>query len=201
MPSTVPTGSSGYALHDHAEHHRQRLDRQLCPERDDLPHHHVRNNSTITGVSFGSYILSGSVNNFSLTVDGTAYYNDQFKRAGSAVSAYYSTNGTTWTQLGATQLVGLNAASLGGLAVTSGNNTATNQATFQNVAVNGSAVTGIAPDIHPQLMVSTLDNLGETTAMSSYDGDTTVLVDGNADGVPDHLDSGKLRRLLDEQLR
>ena len=45
---------------------------------------------------------------------------------------------------------------------------------------------------HRPLTLGTLDNLGEATSTSRYDGDLISLRDLNADGVPDTLDAGKL---------
>jgi hypothetical protein len=59
----------------------------------------------------------------------------QLARAGNAFSAYYSTDGVTWTQLGATQTIVMNATALVGLAVTAHNNGLLNTSTFSNVAV------------------------------------------------------------------
>ena len=56
-------------------------------------------------------------------------------RSGKSFSAYYSTNGTTWVQIGAAQtLSGMGTFSRVGLAVTSHNNASLCQATFTNVA-------------------------------------------------------------------
>jgi RHS repeat-associated protein len=55
------------------------------------------------------------------------------------------------------------------------------------------------------LSVSTLDNLGEVTVQSTYDGDAVSMADANQDGVPDALDPAKLRAQItnsyDEQGR
>jgi regulation of enolase protein 1 (concanavalin A-like superfamily) len=56
-------------------------------------------------------------------------------RAGDAFSAYYSTDGATWTQLGATQTIAMNSTALVGLAVTAHNNAVLNAATFTNMSL------------------------------------------------------------------
>jgi hypothetical protein len=59
----------------------------------------------------------------------------QLTRTGNSFSAWYSTNGGTWTQLGATQTVVMNSTAQAGLAVTSHNNTLLTTATFSNVSL------------------------------------------------------------------
>jgi hypothetical protein len=57
-------------------------------------------------------------------------------RAGNDFSGFYSTNGTTWTQIGTTQNLGIRpTAALAGLAVTAHNNGALNTALFADVAL------------------------------------------------------------------
>jgi autotransporter-associated beta strand protein len=56
-------------------------------------------------------------------------------RSGSNFSGYYSTNGTTWTQVGTTQTVTMNNTALAGLAVTAHNNGLLDTATFTNVSL------------------------------------------------------------------
>jgi hypothetical protein len=55
-------------------------------------------------------------------------------RAGSTVTAYTSTNGTTWTQVGTTTVT-LGANAYAGLAVCSRNTAALNTSTFDNVKI------------------------------------------------------------------
>jgi regulation of enolase protein 1 (concanavalin A-like superfamily) len=59
----------------------------------------------------------------------------QLVREGDAFSAFYSTDGVTWTQLGATQTITMSPTALAGLAVTAHNNAALNAATFTNVSL------------------------------------------------------------------
>jgi regulation of enolase protein 1 (concanavalin A-like superfamily) len=56
-------------------------------------------------------------------------------RSGDDFSAFYSTNGVTWTQVGTTQTVALSTTALAGLAVTAHNNGALNGATFTGVSL------------------------------------------------------------------
>ncbi|HMD54064.1 MAG TPA: RICIN domain-containing protein [Phycisphaerae bacterium] len=56
-------------------------------------------------------------------------------RSGNNFSAYYSTNGTTWTQIGTAETINMSSAILGGLAVSSHDNGVLSTATFTNVDV------------------------------------------------------------------
>jgi regulation of enolase protein 1 (concanavalin A-like superfamily) len=56
-------------------------------------------------------------------------------RSGSAFSAYYSTDGVIWTQIGTTQTIGMSTTALAGLAVTAHNNALLSTATFDNVSL------------------------------------------------------------------
>ena len=56
-------------------------------------------------------------------------------RAGNSFSGFYSTNGSTWIQIGSTQTINMSSTALAGLSVSSHDNFALNQATFTNVAV------------------------------------------------------------------
>lgn len=57
-------------------------------------------------------------------------------RAGQSVSGYQSSNGQTWTQIGSTQTVTMNASTLIGLAVTSNNTSQLCTAVFDNVLIS-----------------------------------------------------------------
>ncbi len=61
-------------------------------------------------------------------------------RAGNDFSAFYSPDGTTWTQVGTTQTLQIGATSLAGLAVTAHNNTQVSTATFSNLAVTAATL-------------------------------------------------------------
>ncbi|MEI6607969.1 MAG: autotransporter-associated beta strand repeat-containing protein, partial [Verrucomicrobiota bacterium] len=54
-------------------------------------------------------------------------------RAGNAFTGYVSTDGSSWTQIGTTNIAGFNSTALWGLAVTAHSNTLINVATFDNV--------------------------------------------------------------------
>jgi beta-glucanase (GH16 family) len=59
----------------------------------------------------------------------------QLARSGNDFSAYYSTDGVQWTQLGATQTIAMNSTTLAGLAVTAHNNGTLSTATFTHVSL------------------------------------------------------------------
>jgi glucosylceramidase len=64
----------------------------------------------------------------------------------SLFTAWYSSNGTTWTQIGATNSVAMNNAALAGLAVCAHNNTNFCTATFDNVTVNQAPLLAQVPN-------------------------------------------------------
>jgi aryl-phospho-beta-D-glucosidase BglC (GH1 family) len=64
----------------------------------------------------------------------------KLSRAGNTFTAYYSSNGTTWSQLGFTQTIAMSATLSIGLAVDANSGTAVNAATFTNVSVQSSVV-------------------------------------------------------------
>jgi beta-glucanase (GH16 family) len=65
----------------------------------------------------------------------------QLTRVGNAFSGYYSTDGSTWTQIGTSQTIGMPTTVQAGLAVTAHNNGLLNTSTFDNVAVNATPAT------------------------------------------------------------
>lgn len=67
-------------------------------------------------------------------------------RAGNVLTGYSSANGTAWTQVSSTTLSALTSQVLIGLVATSGNTSATNTATFDNVQVSGSQSV-VAPSV------------------------------------------------------
>ncbi|MEO7100887.1 MAG: family 16 glycosylhydrolase [Luteolibacter sp.] len=58
-------------------------------------------------------------------------------RSSNIVTAFFSTNGTAWTQVGTPQAIDLPSAALAGLAVTSNDTTNTSEAVFSNVSFTG----------------------------------------------------------------
>ncbi len=80
------------------------------------------------------------------TVSATAPRWLKITRSGNSFSAYHSVNGTTWT-LYTSATVSMSTAALAGLAVTSGVNTATSTAVFDNVTVSAGVAAKTAEDI------------------------------------------------------
>jgi len=66
-------------------------------------------------------------------------------RNGSSFSGYYSTNGTTWTQLGSTVTISMNTSVQVGLATSADNNSDLATANFTNVAVTSSVSSSQLP--------------------------------------------------------
>jgi uncharacterized repeat protein (TIGR03806 family) len=87
------------------------------------------------GVSFQWRTSANGTSNYANKTGLTPPIWVKLTRAGTSFSAYYSANGTTWTQVGTTQTVNLNSGILAGLAVTAHNNSALNTSTFTNVSV------------------------------------------------------------------
>jgi hypothetical protein len=58
------------------------------------------------------------------------------RRAGNSFAGYYSSDGTTWTQVGTTTVVPMNSSAFIGLAVSAHNNASNCVATWDNVSVN-----------------------------------------------------------------
>ncbi|HEX4056334.1 MAG TPA: glycosyl hydrolase family 28 protein, partial [Tepidisphaeraceae bacterium] len=77
-------------------------------------------------------------------------------RSGSNFSAWYSTDGTSWTQIGTTQTIIMSSTALVGLAVSSGTSSATSTATFSNFP--GPTLTA-GPTASPQPVTGTTANL------------------------------------------
>lgn len=115
-------------------------------------------------------------------------------RSGNSFTAKYSTDDSTWTQIGSTETIVLGSSELAGLAVSADDNSGLSTARFDNFSVGGTAITASETDgVHRPLTVNTLDNAGDVIATAQYDGDGTFMVDANGDGIPDGLDSSTLR--------
>ncbi len=81
--------------------------------------------------------LTAGARSFSNGSSGGIPYWIQLVRAGNNFTAYRSTNGTAWTQVGATTTVNMTASVYVGLAVTAHNNAALCTAVFDNVTKIG----------------------------------------------------------------
>jgi hypothetical protein len=87
------------------------------------------------GVTFQWRVTAGAVPS-SVNVPGiTAPVWVELTRVGNCFSAFSSSDGNTWTQLGTTQTITMNTVAQAGLAVTAHNNGLLNISTFSNVAV------------------------------------------------------------------
>ncbi len=87
------------------------------------------------GVSFQWRNATNGASSFLNTLGLKAPIWVKLTRAGTNFSAFYSTSGGTWIQIGASQALTINSNFQAGLAVTAHNNTALNTATFTNVSV------------------------------------------------------------------
>lgn len=87
------------------------------------------------GVSFQWRSTANGISIFQNVAGLTAPVWVKLARAGTNFSAFYSNDGNSWTQVGATQGILLNTNFLAGLAVTAHNNAAFNVSAFTNVTV------------------------------------------------------------------
>jgi PKD domain len=95
-------------------------------------------------------------------------------RSGNAVSGYYSTDGSSWTQIGTTQTLSLPTTTQAGLAVTSHNNTATSTALFTGLVIssdNQTTSTNTAPTIATAANASTSIVTGKTVTLNVLGAD------------------------------
>ncbi|MGA2060941.1 MAG: hypothetical protein ABSG67_10700, partial [Thermoguttaceae bacterium] len=88
-------------------------------------------------------------------------------RVGNSYSAYYGTNGTSWTQLGSTQTVTMNTLSLGGLVACSTYNTLLATTQFSNVAITSA---NTAPTVATAASSSPSSRIGPGTTNLSVLG-------------------------------
>ena len=88
------------------------------------------------------------------TVAGTAWV--KMSRIGNSFTGWYSTDGTTWTQIGSAQSIAVAPSVLGGLAVTSNDDAALSHAVFANVSVSDAiSFNGTANDVGNQAQSGT----------------------------------------------
>ena len=87
------------------------------------------------------------------------------QRSGSNFSAYYSTNDSTWTQIGSTISITMSSSLSAGLAVTAGNNTLLATATIDQVSVTGGGSVALAFDN---------DSAGNRLTHEALPSDTTL---------------------------
>jgi hypothetical protein len=87
------------------------------------------------GVAFQWRATAGAVTNLVNATGITAPVWVKLTRAGNTFSAFYSSDGNTWTRLGTAQPITVNNAAQAGLAVTAHNNGLLNNSTFANVSL------------------------------------------------------------------
>jgi hypothetical protein len=101
-------------------------------------------------------------------------------RSGSTFSGYYSTDGSTWEQVGSGQSIDFgNATFLAGLAVTAHNNAALNTASFANVTLGAS----VSPDVIATVPLIPVEFARATSLASGMVGD--VVKRSTISGAPD----------------
>lgn len=91
---------------------------------------------TTNGISFqGRTSTGGNTTTFAGTSGINAPYWLKLVRSGSTITAYYSSNGSSWTTLGTPQTISMSTSAWIGLAVGSKNNSMLNTSVFDNVTV------------------------------------------------------------------
>jgi hypothetical protein len=143
------------------------------------------------GVSFQWRSSTGGGCGYAQTTGITAPVWLKLVRSGNSFSAYYSTNGTSWTQVGSTQTITMATSALAGLAVTSHNASALTTAVVDHVSLNAIPTVATAAWATPmvivtgknaQLTVLGADNAGEsnlTYAWSMTSGPAAVTYSAN----------------------
>ena len=130
-------------------------------------------------------------------VNGTVWL--KLVRDGNEFSGYYSTDGTTWTQVGTTMQIQMGATIQAGLAVSANNNGSLCTAQFSDVTINGTNSFALADADVGSPGVAGSYSVGESIAPSSgYLDNSSVTVDENTGDFlitwssqnPDSQDSG-----------
>jgi regulation of enolase protein 1 (concanavalin A-like superfamily) len=88
------------------------------------------------GLAFQRRMTTSGISDHTTGGAGSAPYWVRLVRSGNQISAYRSTNGSTWVQVGTTISVNMSANVFIGFAVTSHNNSTSCLATFDNVSVS-----------------------------------------------------------------
>jgi hypothetical protein len=103
------------------------------------------------GVTFQRRTSTGGTTISTVVSGVTAPRWVRLSRYGNSFSAFYSSDGNTWVQVGSTVSIAMNSNASAGLAVTAHNDTTTCTATFDNVSVNQAPV--LAP-VGPQTILA-----------------------------------------------
>lgn len=115
----------------------------------------------------------------------------EIKRAGNSFTAFYTTNGTSWVQIGIAETITISSTALAGVAVTSNNTGAACTAAFSSVGVGSALAPGAG--IYSSSNQTFLDTLEKNEVMYFYDetNSTTGLVPdfSNANGGGASADS------------
>jgi len=141
------------------------------------------------GVEFQQRTSSGGGTTSTVISGVTAPQWVRLVQSGNNFSAYYSTDGINWTQIGTNTSVTMNAAAYAGVAVTAHNNTTSCTASFDNVTFNQSPVlaaisnqtilagtalvisnTASDADVPPQTLTFTLLNAPTNAAINANNG-------------------------------
>ena len=86
-----------------------------------------------SGIIFTYRTSTGGTTGTRKSANKTAPYWVKITRTGGSFAGYYSTNGTSWTQLGSTQTIGMGTNAYIGLGATSGVSGTLSTSVFDNV--------------------------------------------------------------------
>jgi hypothetical protein len=89
-----------------------------------------------SGIIFTYRTATGGTTTTSVSTGKVAPYWVRLVRTGNAFSAYYGTDGTTWTQLGATTTISMTSSAFMGMGVCSGTTATVTTAVISNVTAN-----------------------------------------------------------------
>jgi hypothetical protein len=133
------------------------------------------------GVWFGRRTAAGDISVSDSLAGLTAPYWVKLERTiGGLVRAYYSADGSSWTQLGSSIPINMNTPMYIGLAVTSHNPGVTCQAVFSNVTSNGTGTwtdqdIGLTNNEAAQMYVAIANNNGTTGTVYHDNPDATLI--------------------------
>ena len=146
--------------------------------------------SASNGLAFQNRpVTNGVTTSITQGPTGVAPYWVRLVRSGNTFTGYDSTDGTSWTLVGTTDISGFSLNALWGMAVTAHNNAWLSTATFDNVAINQWPVIGIVnnytltagqtlvvtntatdPDVPAQMLTWSLLNAPTNTSLNSTNG-------------------------------
>ncbi len=121
-----------------------------------------------------NFTMTSTGNQTRSTLDGTAPQYVRLVKSGNSYTGYHSANGSTWTQVGATQTLAMGASFQVGLALSSHADGTLNTATFDNVTLTGWTPSG--PPAAPTGLGATAGNKQVSLSWTASTGATSYTV-------------------------